>query len=119
MNCIQIKHNGNFYNVFKNDIYIMYYLFSYNIKNGKCGFPKSSYNKVINTLEKRKINYEIIGENIEKDFKKLNQYIKYKELGLKKYNKDIHFANLIGKIKILDEDKLSRILEIIEDIANE
>ena len=119
MNCVRINRNGSFYSVSDDGVYIMYYFFSYTIKNNKCGFPKSSYNKVINTLEERKINYEVVDEKVINDFKKLNNFVKYKELGFKKYNKDIHFVNLIDKIKTLDEEKLNKILEIIEDIANE
>ena len=98
---------------------VIYCLFGYSIKNSKIGFPKSSFNKVINTLDENKINYEVIGENIKNDYKKLNGYMKFKDLGFKKYNKDIHYSNLVDKVKKLDEDKLDRILEVIEDIVNE
>ena len=46
----------------------MYSLFSYKIKNNGnnyvVGFPSSSLTKVLNTLEKNKINYIIIDEYI-------------------------------------------------------
>ena len=56
-------------NVSGDDISIMYSLFSYKIKNNGnnyvVGFPSSSLTKVLNTLEKNKINY-------------INKYIKFK-----------------------------------------
>ena len=44
MNVVKIRKSGTFYQVFDNDIYIFYYLFNYNIKNNKVGFPKSVLN---------------------------------------------------------------------------
>ena len=119
MNVVKIRKSGTFYQVFDNDIYIFYYLFNYNIKNNKVGFPKSVLNKVINTLDDKKINYEVVGENINNNFKNVNKYNKYRELGFNIYNKDIHYSNLIDKIKNIDESKLNRILEVIENMLDE
>lgn len=119
MNVVKIRKSGTFYQVFDDDSYILYYLFNYSIKNNKVGFPKSVLNKVINKLDDLKINYEVINENINNNFKNLNKYNKYRELGFNKYNKDIHYSNLIDKIKNIDEEKLDKILETIEGILNE
>ena len=37
---VTIRKIGNFYHVFDEDVYILYYLFHYKIYQGKCGFPK-------------------------------------------------------------------------------
>ena len=55
---VTIRKIGNFYHVFDEDVYILYYLFHYKIYQGKCGFPKSAYNKVIQKLEECRISYE-------------------------------------------------------------
>ncbi len=117
-NVVNLRKSGTFYQVFDDDCYIMYYLFGYGINNRKVGFLKSVLNKVINKLDELHISYEVIGET-SKDYKKLNRYSKYKTLGFEKYNKDIRYSNLINKIKNIDEDKLDKILFIIEDIINE
>ena len=119
MNVVKIRKSGTFYQVFDEDSYIFYYLFNYKIKNNKVGFPKSVFNKVINILDDKKINYEVIGENINNNFKNLNKYNKYKELGFNKYNHDIHYSNLIDKVKNINEDKLNKLLDIIERELNE
>ena len=53
---VTIRKIGNFYHVFDEDVYILYYLFHYKIYQGKCGFPKSAYNKVIQKLEECRIS---------------------------------------------------------------
>lgn len=119
MSVIKIRKSGTFYQVFDDDCYIFYYLFNYNIINNRVGFPKSAINKVLNELDNKKINYEIIGEDINNNFKKLNKYSKYRELGFNKYNEDIHYSNLINKVKNIPEDKLDIILNYIEEILDD
>ena len=85
MNSVKIRKNGTFYNVFDKDMYILYFLLNYQIKNDKIGFPKSALNKVINILEENKISYEVIGENIARDL--------YERLGFK-----THYRRMILKI---------------------
>lgn len=119
MNVVKIRKNGTFYNVFDDDCYILYFLFNYNIKNNKIGFPKSALNKVINKLDEFKINYEVLGEDIKNKFKNLNKYKKVVEFGKIKYNSDINFQNIIDKLKDVSDEKLERILMTIESILDE
>lgn len=60
-NFLLIFKNGKFYNVYNDDAFIFYYLFGYKIlKDDKVGFPESGLVKVLNTIEDKKINYQII-----------------------------------------------------------
>lgn len=55
---------GSFFYAYGKDSYIVSYLFSYQLKKisnvSSCAFPKSSLNKIIATLENKKINYIIV-----------------------------------------------------------
>lgn len=61
--------SGIFYNVLNDDVSIIYSLFHYKIKNNGnnyiVGFPKSSINKVVDTLKSKKINYIVLDKNEE------------------------------------------------------
>ena len=72
MSSIKIRKIGKFYNAFDNDALILHYLFNYKVNNGRVGFPENSFNKVINTLEDKNINYEVIGEKVENISNKIN-----------------------------------------------
>ena len=56
---------GAFYNVYMNDAYILSYLFDYKLREAwigakTCGFPSTSLNKVIATLENKKSTLDLI-----------------------------------------------------------
>lgn len=80
---VVLLKSGIFYECFNDDISIMYSLFSYKIKNNGnnyvVGFPSSSLTKVLNTLEKNKINYIIIDDNsvVDKYKTNKNRYLEY------------------------------------------
>ena len=83
------QSSGKFFEVYGYDAFIFSYLFLYKVlQNGKtykCGFPDSSITKITNKLCDLKISYQIIyrGKNpYVKDFKKINQYSKYKLISL-------------------------------------
>ena len=97
------------------------YLFEYKIiQNGKtykCGFPDSSLIKIIDRLDEFKISYQIIyrGKNPHvKDYKKINQYSKYKLIALQKIDIKERIDTLIEKIKLLDNEKAKEIMKKIE-----
>ena len=112
-----IKTNGKFYNVYEIDAYIFNYLFKYKvIDNNKVGFPDSVYNKIINTLEDNTINYNVIfrdKDNIIKDFKNRNNYLKFKDRALEKIDIDNKVNMIIDKIKKCNKNDLERIFYII------
>lgn len=73
---LQLYKVGNFYNIYGDGAIILNYLFGYKILiDGKVGFSESALVKVINTIEDKKIDYQII--NKEKDvIKKYGNYNK-------------------------------------------
>ena len=109
-----------FYNCYNEDAIILNYLFGYKIiKDNQCGFPINTLNKVINKLEEKKINYQIITKDanpIIKDYKKRNNYNDI----LSKATDYVSFKNKVELLKskideIEDIDKLNKILELIEN----
>ena len=71
---VMIK-SGNFYEIYGEECYIMNNLFNYKIKDvnniNRVGFPIVAYNKVTDKLNRFKINYLIIDNNVTK--KKFNK----------------------------------------------
>ena len=112
-----IKTNNKFYNVYEIGAYIFNLLFGYKIMdNNKVGFPDSVYNKIINTLEDNTINYNVIfrdKDNIIKDFKNRNNYLKFKDRALEKIDIDNKVNMIINKIKKCNKSDLERILYIV------
>ena len=112
-----IKTNNKFYNVYEIDDYIFNLLFGYKIMdNNKVGFPDSVYNKIINTLEDNTINYNVIfrdKDNIIKNFKNRNNYLKFKDRALDKIDIDNKVNMIIDKIKKCNKSDLERIFYII------
>ena len=115
---IIIMKIGSFYNVFSRDAYIISSIFNYKINSFsntiKVGFPISSLSKVLNILDKMKINY-LVYENeviIKKKFKR-NNYKEFSKNNLT-INQRIETINLK-----LNELKGSKdILIILEKVEN-
>ena len=108
MSSIVFGKNGRFYSVYGDDSYILYYLFNYRIIDDRVGFPINSFNKVVNVLDSKCINYDNVS------FKKRNKYNKYVELGKKKHSIDYRIKSILDKINSLSEDKIDDILMFIE-----
>jgi len=115
-----IFKNGTFYNTYKDDAIILNYLFGYKIlKDDKAGFPETSFTKVINELENRKINYQVITKDtnpIIKKFGNLNTYLKI-------LNKSLEFINIKDRVNRIQEklnnvtsvETLEKILKVLEN----
>ena len=115
------QSSGKFFVVFGYDAFMLNYLFNYRIlqsgKTYKCGFPDSSINKIINKLNDLKISYQIIyrGKNpLVKDYKKINQYSKYKLIALQKLNIKERMDTLVEKVKSLNEEQAIKVLMELE-----
>ena len=119
MNSIKIKGNGTFYNIYGDDCYILYFLLNYKVNKMKVGFPRSSLNKVLNTLENNKINYEVLDEDRKMDFRNLNRYDDILVVGKEKYNNDTNYKELVEKVKSLTPEKLDKILSTIVNLIDE
>ena len=83
---------GNFYQTFDDDSIILNYLFDYQIKDKRIGFPVQTISKVVNKLNDSNINYFVDNKYYSFDD---NQYLqildKSKEIYLLKENiKDIN-----------------------------
>jgi len=119
---VVIRKTGGFYNVFDDDAVIISYLTGYKLVGGKCGFPLNSLTKVTNLLENNSINY-VVRENMKdvniKNYKRANKYSKVLEKGKKKLDVDYRINDIIARINELSYDKLSNLLDIIEEYCDE
>lgn len=119
---------GSFYYCYGKDTYILAYLLKYKIniveKNiYSCSFPKVAYNKVISTLEDKKINYLVLDKkdnySIEEksNNKNLNKYkdvyIRAKEELVNKFRIEKIYKYLLENI----QDK--KIISEMENLINE
>ena len=121
---------GNFYQVYGKDAYIISYLFGYKLKkveNTKmCGFPLSSVNKIIATLEDKKINYLIIDRRnnyeVEErlDNKNLNNYTKCFEKAKKYISYKTRIDNVNNfLLENINKADFKDIIRKMEDVINE
>lgn len=112
------KNSGKFYNVYKDDAYILNYLFGYKVLDKrKSGFPDSAITKVTNMLEEKKISYQIIYDDKDpfvKNYRNLNCYEEYMKKAMDKIDIKERMEVLENKIKGLDNEKLKKIIEAIE-----
>ena len=117
---IIIRKSDGFYQVFDNDALIISYLFDYKIINYKCGFPLVAINKVINTLEEKKINFIIKDEEEKiKNFRNKNTYSKYLEKARVKDNINNRIKSILDKINDFDVKKMNEVLSVIEETLYE
>lgn len=89
---------GNFYRVFGDDSYIIYFLMGYHIYDNKVGFPISEVEKVKNRLEEYRINYYFYGKMHYQKYFEDNGYSDILELGRNKYYK----KSLLEELKKYD-----------------
>lgn len=115
------QSSGKFFEVYDYDAFMFNYLFDYkilqNVKTYKCGFPDSSITKITNKLSDLKISYQIIyrGRNPHvKDFKKINQYSKYKLIALQKLDIKERMDALVEKVKSLNEEQAKKVMLELE-----
>ena len=116
------KNKGKFCTVYGDDANIISSLFGYKIlNNNKVGFPESVLNKIINTLEDKKISYMVIyidKDPLVKDFKKLNNYEVYKNKAIKKLDYIDKVNKIIDKIKNMKEEEFKIFLDKVNDVSN-
>lgn len=116
---VTIRKIGKFYNVFDQDVYIIFYFFNYKITNGRIGFPESSFNKVINVLEENKISYIIKGNGTTPDIihnTSPNNYEKFLKKGILNYGKFEKMKLLEEKIINLSNKDIDKIIKFIEEL---
>ena len=118
MKFVTIRKVGLFYQVFDDDALILHFLLTYKVIDSKVGFPNNALNKVINVLEEKKINYKVIGEDIESNFKDLNKYDLYLAKAKDKIVVQEIIHNMEIKLEKKSEEELLQILEGIEKLDN-
>lgn len=121
-NYINLRKVGGFYQCFDEDAYLLSYLFGYKVNNDRAGFPISSLNKIINTLDNKKINYMICNNNDDKsikDFKRKNTYYHYVEVSKEAYNLEVKKLSIEKQIKTMPFSKIEKLYSIIEEYVNE
>lgn len=77
--------SGNFYLTFSEDAIIFNYLFNYQIKEDKVGFPINSIDKILFELREKQLNYMIIDSNETNP-------IQYTEYSIESYQKILGIA---------------------------
>lgn len=121
---------GSFYYTYGKDSYILSYLFGYQLKKIEdtynCAFPTRILNKVIATLENKKINYIGVDRrnNYEVDFQNNNKNLNRYDEFFEKAKKKISIQNRINEInKYLNENvnqkDIKEIIYEIEKIIND
>ncbi len=119
-NSVKLRKLGKFYSAFDEDAKILHYLFNYKISNGRVGFPMDSFNKVINVLEEKNINYEIFNEDgrMARKFRDKNKYQTYLTKSLKKEEIEDRVSHIESKISNINDDKVIDILDSISELIN-
>ena len=117
---LQLYKIGNFYNIYGDDAIILNYLFGYKILiDGKVGFSESALIKVINTIEDKKIDYQIInkdGNDVIKKYGNFNNYNKILKQALEYRNIKSRIERIQELINnVNDVTILERIIGVIEN----
>lgn len=117
---LQLYKIGKFYNIYGDGAIILNYLFGYKILiDGKVCFPESALIKVINTIEDKKIDYQIInkdGNDVIKKYGNFNNYNKVLKQALEYRgikSRVEHIQELINNVS--DITILEKIIGVIEE----
>lgn len=121
-NKIIIIKSGIFYTTFYQDAHILNYLFNYQIKDNKVGFPIKNLDKVLFKLREEKINYIIIEDNhkyfIHESYKD-EDYKSLTKLTSKYINEVEKNNNLLNQIELLlkiSPNNYQKILNFINEL---
>lgn len=119
-NYILLRKSGDFYHVFDNDALIIKYLFNYKVVKNQAGFPLNSFNKVINTLEEKSINYVVMDGSDEnnKSFRNRNKYKKILQLAINHDKTVQKIDTLMAKLESLSYQQLEEVVEVVNDLVN-
>ena len=121
---------GVFYNTYGKDSYIIASNFNYQMKTKEgiamCGFSVKTINKVITTLEDKKINYMLIDprNNYDVDEKSNNKNLNTYQKELEKSYELVKQRNKIAQIKEklelhIGKENFKTIIKKVEDLLNE
>ena len=127
-NYVVLVEIGTFYYCYGKDTFIINYLEKYKIKileNNiySCSFPKTAYNKIITQLENKRINYIVLDrrnnyeEQESNNYKNLNNYEKYYELGKAENAIKIRIDKITNYLNTHKNEK--ELISQIESLINE
>ena len=122
MSAIVFIKSGNFVVTYGDDAFILNYLFSYQIRDGKLGFPVNVLNRILNDLDNNCLNYVCFNVSDE-DIKSLSNDDKY-YFNLLNDSKKYEFENsmnqlLLDRIKYLisgNSDNYGKIKRFIDEL---
>ena len=110
---------GSFYVTFSIDAMVLNYIFSYQINEGKLGFPRASLDKVYSSLRERSISFYIFEEEGKNYYSRDNLYSAMSVIAEKNYNIKCRNEELLNKVKSSIEknsDNYDKIKEFIDGI---
>ncbi len=122
---------GKFVYTYGKDACIISYIFKYKIKLVQnniyvSAFPRNNLNKIMATLENKKINYIVLDRrnsyrtDEKSDNKNLNNYNKYLNKAItyvKRKRKIDNIYNIL--LKEIESDKIEEIIKLIRKVLNE
>ena len=110
---------GSFYVTFSKDAIVLYYLFSYQINNGKLGFPISAVEKVCANLKEKNISFYIFEEEDKNYRSDDNLYSDIARIAERSYYSKCSNELLLERIKNLittNKDNYNKIKEFVDEL---
>lgn len=108
---------GNFYEVYNESGYVIHNLLGYKVvgKNKRVGFPILAYNKVIECLDRYKINYVVVDGKV--DVKRKFNRNRYDDYCFYEKSIDDRIDNIYDRLnKLKDEKSFVYLLDRIEGL---
>lgn len=110
---------GSFYVTFSKDAIVVNYLFSYQINNGKLGFPISAFEKVCTNLKEKSISFYIFEEEDKNYRSDDNLYNDIARIAERSYYSKCSNELLLERIKNLittNKDNYNKIKEFVDEL---
>lgn len=110
---------GSFYVTFSKDAIVLNYLFSYQINNGKLGFPISAFEKVCTNLKEKSISFYIFEEEDKNYRSDDNLYNDIAKIAERSYYSKCSNELLLERIKNLittNKDNYNKIKEFVDEL---
>lgn len=115
---IILLRSGSFYVSYEMDAFILNYLFSYQVKNEKVGFPVSTISKVLQSLEEKHISFFVFDDSDGRYYEANddNCYFSFYDKAQSNYNNQLMMQVLFDRIKYLIERDSKNYFKIKEFI---
>lgn len=116
-----IFKRGKFFIVYDDDAFVFHYLFGYRLTSkDTIGFPETELTKITNTLDDKKISYQVIYKDrdpLVKDYSNLDNYNKILTKSIECLEMETKIESLKKQIDEIDNYEL--LCKIVEVINNE